>query len=257
LLTVLAKNGQNFTNLGETEQIIVSVTLRSAQACAPYQVTGGTMTGASVTSDAGLTGSIILNERYSSAFIPGNSVQQQTPLQEDVLKLDAAKADFQKQVLLGDLHMKQGQNEQAATAFEAALKVYDDSLQLQRRRSLDPKETPEAEAQMVKVYRLTAAKLLQAYAALGKQQEMQQMLKKLDAQMGKAPATDGGGSKPPAPTLQKQELPAKLVISAPKKLLEMAGSGKITFEEFRKNATVDYQPPKTIDKQPAKPPATE
>jgi hypothetical protein len=34
-------------------------------------------------------------------------------------------------------------------------------------------------------------------------------------------------------------VPAKLIVSASKKLLDQVGSGKITLEEFKKEVTVD------------------
>jgi hypothetical protein len=263
VLKALAKNGQHFTSLQETEQVTVALTLRrnhaSAQTVRFQSATANTWTWNNLSVDP---------------------VSPQAP-NEEASKLDAFKAEFQKHMLLGDLHMKQGKNEEAVAAFEAALKAYAGIMQIQRRQDVESKGTPEVAAQdaesfrraylditgrlptpeqtraflaqkeMEKDYRLTAAKLLQVYTTLGKKQEMQQLLKTLEAHVEKAGT--GEGATKPVSTPAKEELPAKLVISAPKKLLEMAGAGKITFEEFRKNATVDYQPPKIIEKQPVPP----
>ena len=92
----------------------------------------------------------------------------------------------------------------------------------------------------------TAGKLIQVYSTLGKVEELKKTLKLLDQHVQKIAAEQKGG-KPAAPPA-KVELPAKLVISAPKKLLDLVGSGKLTFEEFRKNATIEYQPARTIVK---------
>jgi len=35
-------------------------------------------------------------------------------------------------------------------------------------------------------------------------------------------------------------LPSKLIISAPKRLLDQVGAGKIPYADFRRQATVDY-----------------
>jgi len=35
-------------------------------------------------------------------------------------------------------------------------------------------------------------------------------------------------------------LPSKLIISAPKRLLDQVGAGKIPYADFRRQATIDY-----------------
>ncbi len=266
VLKVLAKNGSHFTKLDDNEQITVAITLPRVAECTQCHAVPATLyrratlSGLptryySVRTVLNLKDDKVDTDGKSQA--PGirgtdNTIDRavaagayELKVTAEADKLNAVKDEFQKQVLLGDLHMKQGKNEQAAAAFEAALKVYADNLELQRRQSLDAKGTADTDAQMEKDYRLTAAKLLQVYAALGKKQEMQQTLKRLDAHVEKA-WNASGATKPPPPTPEKEELPAKLVISVPKKLLELAG--KMTFDEFRKNATIDYQPAKTIAK---------
>jgi hypothetical protein len=53
-----------------------------------------------------------------------------------------------------------------------------------------------------------------------------------------APAAAGGGV----------PVPGKLIVSAPKKLLDQVGSGKMTFDEFRKAAGVEFLPASTPGK---------
>src|SRR5262249_2913107 len=49
-------------------------------------------------------------------------------------------------------------------------------------------------------------------------------------------------------------LPAKLIVSASKKLLDQVGSGKMSFEEFKKAATVQFLDfSEKTEKEPAKP----
>jgi hypothetical protein len=54
------------------------------------------------------------------------------------------------------------------------------------------------------------------------------------------PAGNTGGSARTSSSAAAAALPAKLIISAPKKLLDQAGGGKLSFEEFKKAATVEY-----------------
>jgi hypothetical protein len=52
--------------------------------------------------------------------------------------------------------------------------------------------------------------------------------------------TKKGTEAKPAPAAKPvAALPIKLIISAPKKLLDEAGKGKMTFEEFRRRASVE------------------
>jgi hypothetical protein len=245
VLKMLADNGKHLTQLPENEQITVVLTLPRAQSCTachtdPFKEprsTGSNKGGS--TSTGGSSGNTTT----------GSSTGGGDPFEEPRKKVTSLKKDAQKATLLGDLHLKQGKNEQAVASFEEALKGYLDASETLRRAGLDVKGKPETDAELERELVVTAAKLIQLYTAQGKQEEVQKMLKTLDGHVKRTKTeTSDKSSETPA----KVELPAKLVISAPKKLLEVVGSGKITFEEFRKNATVDYQPARTIEKRPAK-----
>ena len=85
-------------------------------------------------------------------------------------------------------------------------------------------------------------KLAQALLSMGERVRAQEVLelvaRKATAMALNTPAADvldtSKSSKAP-----KVELPGKWIISAPKKLLDQVGSGKISFEEFRKQVTVE------------------
>jgi hypothetical protein len=108
----------------------------------------------------------------------------------------------------------------------------------------------ELRLQGVEVY----TKLAQAYLAAGQRPEALKILKTVSeyAQVagGPEPARGGGGTGGTAP----MHLPGKLVISAPKALLDQVAAGKVSLDEFKKQASVQYwnfSPPETA---PAKPP---
>ncbi|HTU21599.1 MAG TPA: tetratricopeptide repeat protein [Gemmataceae bacterium] len=116
--------------------------------------------------------------------------------------------------LLGDLHMKQEHYGQARDAFRQAME-------------LKPGRDKTA---------ALARKLAQAYLLLGNIEEARGALNQALALI-----KDAADKKDkPAPRAKpSSELPVKLIISAPKKLLDQVKEGKITFEEFLAKAHVE------------------
>jgi tetratricopeptide (TPR) repeat protein len=115
--------------------------------------------------------------------------------------------------LLGDLHLKQGHYGQARDAFREAL-------------ALKP---GRAQAEML------ARKLAQAYLMLDKVEEARAALDQAIALV-----KEGADVKDRPPVkLVAPVLPVKLIVSAPKNLLDQVGEKKITFEDFRRRASVE------------------
>ena len=118
--------------------------------------------------------------------------------------------------LLGDLHLKQGKTAEAERAYLKALG--------------QSKNSPRA--------MVLWGKIAQTLLHEGKVEEAQQMLEQARDEMKKEQATRGQPAQPreaaPAP------LPAKLIITAPKKLLEQAAGGRMSLEQFRQGTTVEY-----------------
>jgi hypothetical protein len=245
LLKVLADNGKHFSQLGETEQLTIALTLPRGQSCTQCHVSksspekSGTGSKTTSTTSSGSSSTTTTTTTSSTEAVDKDFTE----------KIAALKKDAQKAALLGDLHMKQGKNEQAAASFAEALKLYLNISDSLRRFGLDVKGTPEIDAAVEQELVLTAAKLIQVDAALNQLVKAEEVKKTLEiiAQHTQKTAPPEKTTKPVEPPA-KVELPAKLVISAPKKLLDLVGSGKLTFEEFRKNATIDYQPARTIAK---------
>ncbi|HEY7154423.1 MAG TPA: tetratricopeptide repeat protein [Gemmataceae bacterium] len=128
--------------------------------------------------------------------------------------LDSPKKanDFE---LLGDLHLKQGRSEDAITAFQKAVELVSDSKQ------------------KAALHR----KLAQAYL-------MQEKMEKARSHLDQAltlyqEALDAKNKPAPAAKPEATPLPVKMIISVPKKLLDQASDGKITFEEFCRQASVE------------------
>ena len=80
--------------------------------------------------------------------------------------------------------------------------------------------------------------MAQALVAAQKYEEAAQILQKLAEERKQKqtdpPKAEASGSGQSAP------LPSKLIISAPKKLLDEVASGKMSFEEFKKAVSVEY-----------------
>ena len=88
-----------------------------------------------------------------------------------------------------------------------------------------------------------ASKLAQANLALSHPDGARAALARAAEYARRAEQQTGGPAKPAAAAgAAAPPLPAKMIVSAPIRLLDEVGAGKITFEEFRKGATVEYLP---------------
>ncbi|HUG92387.1 MAG TPA: hypothetical protein VML55_16230 [Planctomycetaceae bacterium] len=149
--------------------------------------------------------------------------------------------------LAGDLHLRQGQAAAAAAAYERALlKAYDledhgydpDGGRTSLASRISP-QTPPAERRLFQ-------KLLQAYVAAGNMDDARQLLGKWpdDRAGGTAKRVPRGSESTPAPPL-----PARLVVSATKVQLDAVASGKLSRDEFAKQALVRWFDPQAPDEQ--------
>jgi hypothetical protein len=222
LLKVLAENGQHFSQVPPEENITVVVTFRD--------LAGSHLTSCTQCHEAGQrpnkvdVGRIWMEFHTDPKFRPVG--EEWTPeskalrdTQGDIhtqnwqqlfSRANVARPAADDQELLGDLHMKQSKYKEAIEAYRKAVE-----------------QNPRNESAL--------RKLAQAYLAQGDYDKAKQSIDRavewLKKQQG-APAE----AKPPSPA----RLPDKLIISAPKKLLDQVGTGMITFEEFKKAATVEY-----------------
>lgn len=116
--------------------------------------------------------------------------------------------------LLGDLHMRQEHFGMARDAFREA-------LEFKPARKLGAK---------------LARKLAQAYLMLN---EIEKARGALDQALALTKESTDAKAKPTPATKPVPALPIKLIISAPKKLLDEVKDGKLSFEEFRRRASVE------------------
>ena len=121
--------------------------------------------------------------------------------------------------LLGDLHLKQGQGLEALRAYQQALA-----------------KSPDAQ-HAAAMY----LKLAQLYLTVQKDEaEARQAMEHARELLAQAaPAAEKLASKPTPSAELAQPLPSRLIISAPKRLLDQVSAGKMTLEDFKKKATVE------------------
>jgi hypothetical protein len=117
--------------------------------------------------------------------------------------------------LLGDLHLKQGRSEDAITAFQKAVELVSGSKQ------------------KAALHR----KLAQAYLMQEKNEKARSHIDQAIALLKEA--ADAKNKPAPAAKAETTPLPVKMIISVPKKLLDQASDGKMTFEEFCRRASVE------------------
>jgi hypothetical protein len=206
ILKVLAENGQHFTQLGLDESLTVAVTFR-----APTAVSVGVAMG-DVDGDGNMTNFAIHALRAApQTDKPDAHASPAKPQAKD--KPASTAQDY---LLLGDLHVKQGKLSEAISTYQKALELKPDGRQAA----------------------LLHQQLARTYLLMQKDDEARQALQKA---MESLTRVQGEQPKPPkqadtAPT----PLPSKLIISVPKRALDMVAMGKMTFEEFTKAATVEY-----------------
>jgi tetratricopeptide (TPR) repeat protein len=230
ILKVLADNGRHLAQLGPDETVTVVVTFRDAEPAKGMDPVWGqyNINFHNPYHPIDLTHLADINSKHDMLLRPAELVNPWTipgqsylrpgdsePKKEQPREISAGAKD---NILLGDLQQKQGKLKEAVEAYKNALK------------NLDPDKDLET-------YRQVSVKLAQVLLAQGDAEEAKTLLDK--ALEKKAPKEVAKPPEQPQPTASP--LPAKLIISAPKKLLDQVGEGKITLEEFKKQATVDYQ----------------
>jgi tetratricopeptide (TPR) repeat protein len=113
--------------------------------------------------------------------------------------------------MLGELHLKQAKHREALSTFQKMLELT---------------ETPQQEADVRSL-------LAQCYLRQGQ-------LEKARAELDKAVALTQKEKEAKAkPAAKPAALPVKLIVSASKKLLDQMKEGKMSFENFRRQASVE------------------
>jgi len=214
VLKVLAENGKHI-RVRDDEDVTVVVTLRNEN---PTAQTWWTPTQAGPFTTIAPT-------NVSTAVAPVTEQAPASPIAPPTAGHGKTARDFE---LLGDLHLRQKQYQQATEAFQRAINLQPD----------DPKQLAE-----------NFRKLAEAKLQLGQLNEAKSMIESAVEweRKSKQPA---GTAAPKTENKPKPESswPAKLLIVANKRQLDAVGSGKMTLEEFRQKTAVELVSPKSTNK---------
>jgi hypothetical protein len=243
LLKIMSDNGKHFEYLPETENFAIVVTFRGA---APVHSYGTSMSGGRPRSGSGPgLGSSMGGMSSSSTLRPsggtlgsgigslgagGSSTSSSgapTGSSAGGTVADSIAAIGRDYELLGDLHTKQGKTVEAVDAYSKAVQAAKTAT-IAQPAGEDAKANVERVKQRV---RDLSTKLAKALLDAGRVEEARKALE-METMIKVLPP--GSSSGPTVP------LPTKLTISATKKLLDQVGSGKISYDEFRKQVTLDY-----------------
>jgi hypothetical protein len=210
VLETLAKNGHHFAQLGEKESLTVSIVFRPED----QQVNGGQTVAAPdpeapapASGGEGAGGGAVNDgdKKNDRSAAGGQGEEPSTP------------RDYE---LLGDLHLKQGQSKDALKAYQKAAE-----------KNPDPKHAAAIHLKIAQIYLAAENNKTEAEKALDKAREF---LAKAQTEPAKKETRKG--------TIVASPLPARLIITASKELLDRAGREQISLAEFKKAATVEYLP---------------
>jgi hypothetical protein len=213
LLHLLAENGKHFTALRDDERLTVAVTFRGPRPDARQPIVT-TFQPQPAANALNLTGTL---------NVSGGTVTVTT---------EQTARDLE---LLGDLHLKQQKYAEALDALHKAVTAVENDLQ----------KNPSGPERRQELERLSSlySKLAQAQLATGRMDEARATLERARGTSQEATRTAQGQTTAPAAAKPGGSvLPARLTLSAPKRLLDEVGSGKMSFEQFRKQVTVEYVP---------------
>jgi hypothetical protein len=216
VLRVLAENGRHFRHLPDDERITVALTFRRSPLDSSVSPSGSVSVPVEVWRTPQGTPYIVgAASPFTATAQDANSFEPEIPL---------------KETQLGDLHARQKRWGDAARAYEEALRALEHTLHSEKER------TGKMEVKTLLAMGEVANKLAQVSTAQGNNERVRHFLK-LAGRAATLAEEAAGGKPAPAGSIP---LPSRLVISAPKKILDQVGAGKMTFEEFRKAATVEY-----------------
>lgn len=229
LLKVMAENGHRLKLLPDGESLTVALTLGASQDCARCH-------------DAGQWHRLDLRSNSIRSYDMDKSASTETSAPRKPLVTGnnsaaaggtagaakdlraTAREEAQKAVMLGDLHVKQGQTAQAAELYRKALEV------------LHKIENPASDWEM-EIMELTV-KWSRLMVALGKKDEATEALKRVAERVERF--TKSRVQAKSAKESEEIPLASRLILRVPKKVLDQMGTGKMTYEDFRKSSTIEH-----------------
>ena len=235
LLKTLAENGKNFAHLPANEQLTLIVTFRGQQ---DNSITlGGSIYGVIDSSTNTASGPVGMGGKCGGGPGPGMGSPGgmgpglgspmgagSSPAVGSGTGSTAASEPMtpdRELELLGDLHIKRGNLPEAASAYERAKKQAADRQRFQA----------------------LATKLAEVYLKMNNVDAARKALE--------MPSSTPTAAPPPVAAKEPAavSLPGKLILSAPKSLLDQVGGELISFADFRKQVTLEVQ---TFDAAKAK-----
>ncbi len=243
VLKALADNGRHFSQLGENERVTVAITLRpvpAPMASVPYLnslfgVESQTPTATNVNS--------LLNSVTTNA---GNNFVMQQGYPQSNQPGEAQRVEASNFVHLGDQRLKQGRNPEAADAYQKAIVAYQKIMEQKKKPGTPPQALVDDLAALANV----RTKLAQAYYAMGRNREAADLL--VGVAKNYEAFTKNASPQAPATPARKAQV-GKFIISAPKRLLDQVGTGKISREEFKNKVSLDFQTWDAPGQEPANP----
>jgi hypothetical protein len=243
VIKILAENGRHFSHVGPDEKITVAITFRQVKAPAANQTKTGSSnnlstwgnqqdalntwqavpdpssTGLNSSNPGGWTfgggqsgGTGLSGGSGGSGFSGGSAGNASSS--GSTAKTPASIRDFE---LLGDMQLKQGKAKEAIQAFQRALNL-----------SPPPKQAAAL------YQKISQADLMMEDVPAAKK-AMEMALENI--KLASAPAKNQSGSLTKSDS--RPNLPPKLIISAPKRLLDQAAD-KLPYAQFRRQVTIDY-----------------
>ncbi len=245
VLKVLADNGRHFSQLGENERVAVAITLRP----------DGADDRDSVWLDFGQPGpkgenlkALARDPVTGTLYAPVPSRFADVDVDKRPEDENATRTQAANMVHLGDQRVKQERLREAAAPYQAAITGYAELIEKRRKAAATPRELMDDLSALT----VARSKLASVLFALKRDQEARQLL----AQVARDYEFINGKAAPapPQPAAKKTQT-GKLIVSAPKRLLDQVGTGKLSPEEFRKQVALDFYSWDTPGKAPAKPAA--
>jgi hypothetical protein len=225
ILKVLAENGRHFSGLDDNERLTVAVTLRLAGRAAQSSEVGLQLT------NPGMAG-----------YVTATPFDLNVPLNPEPAPARDYGADLYQSASnytqLGDMRMKQGRMRESAEAYGKAAALYQRGVE-----SINGEVGGERWKQKLKVAGQESEaliKLAQIYVLQGEKDRAYHVIDRAAELAGWAKSGKGGDGKTTTGASSKMPLPGRLIISAPRVLLDHVATGKITFEEFKKSAEIQY-----------------
>jgi hypothetical protein len=272
VLRSLAENGHHLRGLKEGQEVTLALTFRSgaSQQCVSCHTVSSTPSnGVVVNANASLSS---VTNPWQQPDAPANNVTSWIPQSSSNNNSIAANGQPSfaaystslgvaanagdgpaNQVLLGDLHLKQGRFDEALATYRKAAEEL--SPRLRSYESVHAAGLDDNQIRLIMEMIDLQNRMIQCHLALKQGEKVTQgvqKLKKWTDMLGGLELTANQAKKQSksAPPIKDGALPTKVIITASKQLLDQAGSGQIGFDEFAKKVVVEVL---NFDQGPGKP----